>query len=589
VTLTFNANQLLKTLNPMVMAGPKIVCRNSTATFSAVGKIPCTDGRLYRWSIAQGTGFIGDNQNGTADIQLTKKGISKVCFEPNFALCSPTITKTCMDVEVIDLTDPSASLKICPEEMPYVLDLKALVQKFNPTFDKEINPSTYYIKDSPGAKKSVSIDYDVTGANCTEKVNLNYEILATKRITLPSLLLCDGEKVNVRGKQFSCTDSKIVPQQFTVDYAGDGKQCDSSFTISVQCVKVTPIVSPQISILDCMNTSVVLDASKSTTLPAALPSGSGTTGVRSYKWSNGSTTSRITVSSPGTYTVTITYSYRWRSPTGFVSRTCSKSATMLVIGSVKNAPVTPLPKASKSVVCNGDVVQYYQPKLKNGIYNWTVTNGTIQGKSTGDSVKVLWSTDPNRVICCRLTAACGIGNDTCIQILSSSIVPKTPKLILGEWVATNRMRFVVERQSKVEHNWISTGVLNNPIGDTVIVNWPEAGSRTLCVRGVGECFNSADTCIAFTSYSRQQLPLSFNSASSDDQFLLKVIPNPVSEYFEVFSNRKIGYYAIFDLNGKLVVESSEALINGDGLAKGIYFLKVIDINKEVNTIKFLKL
>jgi hypothetical protein len=171
-------------------------------------------------------------------------------------------------------------------------------------------------------------------------------------------------------------------------------------------------VYPKAALLDCVNKSVVLDASKSTTLPGALSTGKNSTGIRTYRWSNGASTPKITVSQSGTYAVTVSYTYKWLSPTGFVTRTIAKSATALVIGSINNKPVTPLPLASKNVACTTDTILYYQPSIAGASYSWTVTNGKVLGKTTSDSVKIAWNGNSPKKLCVRLSAACGAGNDT---------------------------------------------------------------------------------------------------------------------------------------------------------------------------------
>lgn len=594
VKLTYNVNQLFKTINPITITGAKVVCKDATATFTANGTIPCSDDRVFRWSIAQGSAVINDIGNNSVEIFFKKEGKVKICVEPNYAPCFPTITKTCYEVEVIDIKDPTENLQICAENLPYTLDLKSIIQKTNPTFNKDISPTVYEVKEAPGTKKIIAINYTVTGANCAEKINLNLEVYANKKVTLPSQLLAEGEQKTIKGEVFTCVDVRPTPISFVVDSKTNGKACDSTFTISLQCIKVTPIVSPKAALLDCVTKTATLDASKSTTLPTALPTGKSSTGIRSYLWSNGATTSKITVSQGGVYTVTVTYTYKWLSPTGFITRTLAKTASAFVIGSANNKPATPLPIVSKTTPCVGDTTLYYQPKVPNVTYSWSIKNGTILGSPTADSVWVTWNGNSPKQLCVKLSAPCGVGNDTCLVVQTSSVIPKTPQVILDLCIATDKFRFAVVHQANITHYWkVKGGTLTNTIGDSVTVTWTTPVGRSLCVHAVADCTISLDTCVVHNPIKPERLGEfkvdKGNNSFSPKVFEMNIIPNPANDLIEVRSNRNIEHYIIFDSAGRSVLETSESVIDIKQLEKGIYHLKGIDSTKEVKVLKFIKI
>lgn len=76
---------------------------------------------------------------------------------------------------------------------------------------------------------------------------------------------------------------------------------------------------------------------------------------------------------------------------------------------------------------------------------------------------------------------------------------------------------------------------------------------------------------------------------------LSVYPNPVSNYLKLvlvnYPNGNMSYQ-LYDVNGKLLeikkLDGVETNIQLDMLAPSVYFLKVIDNNKEVKTFKIIK-
>jgi hypothetical protein len=589
VTLTYNVSQLLRSIEPVKITGPQIVCKGATVTYTATSELSCLNTNVFRWAIAQGPALYTDLDNGKVEVTFPKGGKYRITVEPNFASSQPYFTKNYIDIEVIDLKEASESLKLCPEDNGYSVDLKTIVKKTNPTFTKDIVPSSYEIKEAAGTKKTIVIPYEVIGTGCTQNVNLSIDIPLIKKVTLPSRIITDGEKLSIKSNDFSCTDVRAYPINFVKE--GSSGKCDSTFSISLQCMKVTPTISPKAAFLDCVNKTITLDASKSSTLPAALAVGKGNTGVRTYLWSNGATTPKISIAQAGNYSVTVSYTYKWLSPTGTVSRMISKTATATVIGSINNMPQTPLPKTATLSPCVGDTTLYYQPKISNVSYTWSVSNGTILGAQVADSVRVVWNNQNPKRLCSRLIANCGIGNDTCITIQTSSVIPNKAKVILDQCIATNTFKFAVQAQANVTHHWIAkNGSLSNNIGDTVTVTWTAISGRSLCVTSVADCAVSTDTCVVHGS-NLIASPASYKIGKSLSQniFDIKIIPNPARENIEIWSNRNMQEFLIFDLTGRLVLKSNSPNIDISELKAGLYLLKGIDDRQEVKNLNFIKI
>lgn len=590
VTLTYNVSQLLRTIEPVKILGPQVVCKGATVIYTATSAQSCSNTNVFRWALAQGVAQYTDLDNGSVEVTFPKGGKYRITVEPNFALSQPYFVKNYIDIEVIDLKEASESLKLCPEDNGYFVDLKSIIKKTNPTFNREVVPSNYQVKEVAGTKKTIVIPYEVTGTGCFQNVNLSIDIPLIKKMTLPSRILMDGEKISIKNNDLSCTDVRAYPISLVKN--GENGKCDSTFSISLQCMKVTPSIYPKAAFLDCVNKTITLDASKSSTLPAALAKGNGNTGVRSYLWSNGATTPKISIAQAGNYSVTVSYTYKWLSPTGAVSRTIAKTTTATVIGSINNKPQTPLPQTANSSPCIGDTTLYYQPKIANVSYTWSATNGTILGAQVADSVRVVWSTQNPKRLCSRLTANCGIGNDTCIAVQTSSVIPNKAKVVLDQCIATNVFKFAVASQADVTHHWVAkNGSLSKSIGDTVIVTWTALSDRSLCVTAVADCTVSDDTCVIHGSnlIANNIGNAKISKSLSQNIFEVKIFPNPARESIEIISNRNIKEFLIFDLTGRMLLKSNQYNIDISELKAGLYLLKGIDDSKDVKVVNFVKI
>jgi hypothetical protein len=76
---------------------------------------------------------------------------------------------------------------------------------------------------------------------------------------------------------------------------------------------------------------------------------------------------------------------------------------------------------------------------------------------------------------------------------------------------------------------------------------------------------------------------------------VSTFPNPATDYLQLqveSENLKKLSYQLYDMQGKLLenkeIEGSQTRISTDNLVPAIYFLKVIQSNKEVKTFKIIK-
>ena len=73
---------------------------------------------------------------------------------------------------------------------------------------------------------------------------------------------------------------------------------------------------------------------------------------------------------------------------------------------------------------------------------------------------------------------------------------------------------------------------------------------------------------------------------------ISVFPNPVDDILTIKSKGEVIKYSIYDLNGRLMNDlqiSSSNKIEVSKLNPGVYFLKLLSKNKQVHTLKFIKL
>ena len=411
--LSYDPNQLLKVVPPPVITGPISVCLGTTQTYCASIPGGCKPAG-WTWSTIPAGKAVIVTDGDCADVKWTATGNFKLCAKPKFSgKCPPqTINQTCYDVTVFDLKLAKCSITLCPEDVPYDFPLLPCIKTANPTIVGTADPDDYTITSSSAGTKIQTIPYEMSPSGCMGKVELTYTIKPKGIKSLPPMLICEDDSIKVGSAFLKCADAKPGVQNYTVEYTPHPIKCDTQYNFILQCIKINPVVSPQNPILDCVNTSVTLKAGASVFLPT---SSAANPGVKSYLWSNGAITPDITVTTAGTYCVTISYTYTLNTAQGSVTKTCSKVKCVTVTGGGPTPP-PPTPIAMNPYPCLGDTASYTVSQAIGTTYDWTITGGTPATFTNQPVINVKWGTTPPFKVCAISKNICGQSPIGCIDV-----------------------------------------------------------------------------------------------------------------------------------------------------------------------------
>jgi PKD repeat protein len=137
------------------------------------------------------------------------------------------------------------------------------------------------------------------------------------------------------------------------------------------------------------------------------------TGATSWNWNFGDNKPHSllpnpthTYSSAGTYNVTL----------------CVNGMTNCVTEQVTVNPKPPVPVINGPTdLCNGLTATYSVTPVSGATYAWTVSNGTINGPSTGSSVSVTWAPSGGGSIGVTVTNSQGCSSSTKIQVFDCKV------------------------------------------------------------------------------------------------------------------------------------------------------------------------
>jgi Secretion system C-terminal sorting domain len=127
-----------------------------------------------------------------------------------------------------------------------------------------------------------------------------------------------------------------------------------------------------------------------------------------------------------------------------------------------------------------------------------------------------------------------------------------------------------------------------------------SGGGGMTSYSVGQVVYTTNTSITYGSVAQGvQQPFEISVITSIEQaeditLVCSVYPNPASDFLtlkiENYDNKSLSY-KLFDANGKLLenkkVTGNEAIISMANLLPNLYFLKVIDNQKEIKTFKII--
>jgi hypothetical protein len=394
---------------------------------------------------------------------------------------------------------------------------------------------------------------ECAGSAC--KFTLSYPLNQVKKpsVNLPPMLICEDDSVFVKGSWLFCSDAKPGIQNITKIFDPSPQKCDTSYKYLLQCIKITPILVPQNPTFDCVNKTIVLNAAPSLFLPTSTAANPG---IKSYQWNTGATTPSITVSQPGKYTVTISYTYTLNTAYGSVTKTCSKVKSVDAAGFIENTLPPFMIDISQAHTLSYPS-KFTVSKAPQTTYNWTVIGGT-PSSFVGDSISINWTDTIENQVCVTATNICGTSSPTCKNIDFSSIssISATGKVVVCENdTATYLLPKLTIPNTKYE--WIiptSVSVLSKT--NTMLkVTWLNAGKDDVRAKIIG---------------------LPQLTVTKPLEVLINPNPKPnikrTYNFFTTTAKGKIQWL----LDGKPIIGANKPLYKANKL--GSYSVKVTDIN-----------
>jgi Zn-dependent metalloprotease len=296
------------------------ICNGAPVTLTGTG------GSTYAWSSGASTSAINVTTAGTYTLTVT-----------DGAGCADTEPITLTASTVVAGLTPSA-LHIC-NGAPVTLTGSG-----GSTYAWSTGASTSSINAATAGAYTVTVT-DAFGCSDTESTSLTASTV-TASITPSATNICNGAPVDLTGGggssyawstgSSSGTISVSSAGSYTVT-ATDGFGCSDTESYAVTSSTVTAGIAPS-SLVICNSTPVLLTGS-----------GGGT-----YAWSTGATTSTVSPSTAGTYTVTATDAFG-----------CSDTESVTLTEETVTAVITP----TSTVICNSDPVTL--SAAGGGTYAWS--------------------------------------------------------------------------------------------------------------------------------------------------------------------------------------------------------------------------
>lgn len=313
-------------------------------------------------------------------------------------------------------------------------------------------------------------------------------------------------------------------------------------------------------------------------------------GGGTYLWSNGATTSSITVSSPGSYTCAVTKNGTTQT-TSAVTVTVNASPTVSISqGALTNNVIT----ITAAATAGSGTVSDYQWKLNNSTINGAV-GSTFDATSSGDYSVVV--TNSNGCTATSNTETCSITPpQTCTLTIPSNLTAITRNATSEtlSWTSMPASDSIVIRykaQNTQTYYYIS---LPNIGQTTLVLTGLRANTRyewrlkTVCGSTSGS-FSSKKyftTCGYYISSTQQQMNAKMMGYSDTEEINnLEIFPNPAQSDFN------LSYFAaeeskteinIIDMNGRIVKTITQNFIEGDNqirietgeIENGVYFIQL---------------
>lgn len=311
---------------------------------------------------------------------------------------------------------------------------------------------------------------------------------------------------------------------------GNDESMRAAITVVINALPATPIITAGGSTTFCTGGSVELTSSAAT----------GNT------WSTNATTTNITVSTTGNYSVTVTD-----------ANGCVSASTPISVN-VSNAP-TPTISASGTQACSGDVVTVTSSAADS--YSWS-TGETTQSIQVSNTASVF-------VTVTNANACNGVGQSATTNITFTA----TPTAAGSFTTAGNVVTFTNTSTGAASYSW-DFGDFTNSSATAPAHAYAANGAYTVTLTAInGNCTSTVTFEISIEVGIEEASALNFT-----------VYPNPASaQVFVAFDNTSEGSVQILDAMGrtiyteKLTAIGSIALpVDVSKLADGTYTIQVIN-------------
>ena len=366
--------------------------------------------------------YVWQDGSTSAQYQINTTGVYSVTMTH---YCGPSVDSVIVEALAIPSFDLGDTIRPCPGD---TVILDAPNQSGNYTWQDGTGASTYEV--------TTSGTYALTVENVCGVDDGDVVVLYEQPLSPPDLgtdiSLCPGEEAvlvaTTPGASYLWQDMSTA-DTLSVDAAGTyhvtiNNQCDSyADTIQITVEDMPPMITMADPVTLCQGSSVVLD-----------PAISGVT----YDWSDGTHQPTLTVTNPGTYSLTVT-------------NACGSDIdTVRVIDGGSLPTVSLGPDVN---TCTGEVINVNP--VSSGVNTWLWHDGSMNANY------ITTAPGPVSVI---VSNGCGVAYDTMLIVLE----PLTPPLALGPDIdlcpgATVTLSIA---QSNVSVTWSDGSVANDYVVTT---------------------------------------------------------------------------------------------------------------------------
>lgn len=308
---------------------------------------------------------------------------------------------------------------------------------------------------------------------CDSVVTVNLTMIPPTQTPITQAV-CPGECFEYNGVSYCPPNTTPIT---LTSYQG----CDSIILLNVTQVPVFAVVVPPQPIT-CSQPAVILNAGFST--------------ATSFEWTNSSgqvigTQPTLLVTQPGCYTVTVFNT--------LLGVTCSDVETVCVVANL-DLPAQPVISGPLEV-CLGDSEGYTIPIDPNATsYVWTVIGGNIISGGNGlPGAAVNWSDPAGGQLCVAGANACGLGPQTCIDIVVNS-PPDEPIIFGPEEACPNELSiyFTSPDSTLISYTWtVPSGatIVSGQGSEEITVDWGSSLGGEVCLVIADDCGDAVPACL----------------------------------------------------------------------------------------------